>query len=112
MDTSVRQQDQTTVVSITGSVDALTAGGLTDLLLENIDSQHVRLVVDLGGVDFMSSAGLRAIMTSLKESRKHGGDLRLAAAQPGVEKILKLSGFTSILKSYSTLDQAVLSFGS
>ena len=112
MDTSVRQQDQTTVVSITGSVDALTAGELTDLMLENIDSQHIRLVVDLGGVDFMSSAGLRAIMTSLKESRKHGGDLRLAAAQPGVEKILKMSGFTSILKSYSTLDQAVSSFGS
>ena len=112
METSVKQQDQTTVVSITGSVDALTAGELTDLLLENIDSQHVRMVVDLGEVDFMSSAGLRAIMTSLKESRKHGGDLRLAAAQPGVEKILKMSGFTSIMKSYSTLDQAVSSFGS
>jgi len=112
VETSVKQQDQTTVVSITGSVDALTAGELTNLLLENIDSQHVRLVVDLGGVDFMSSAGLRAIMTSLKESRKHGGDLRLAAPQPGVEKILKMSGFTSILKSYSTLDQAVASFGS
>jgi anti-sigma B factor antagonist len=112
VETSVKQQDQTTVVSITGSVDALTAGELTDLLLENIDSQHVRMVVDLGEVDFMSSAGLRAIMTSLKESRKHGGDLRLAAAQPGVEKILKMSGFTSIMKSYSTLDQAVSSFGS
>jgi anti-sigma B factor antagonist len=112
VDTLVKQQDQTTVVSIVGSVDALTAGELTDLLLENIDSQHVHLVVDLGEVDFMSSAGLRAIMTSLKESRKHGGDLRLAAAQPGVEKILKMSGFTTILKSYSTLDQAVSSFGS
>ena len=57
METSVRQQDQATVVSITGSVDALTAGELTDLMLENIDSRHIRLVVDLGGVDFMSSAG-------------------------------------------------------
>ena len=57
MDTSVRQQDQATIVSITGSVDALTAGELTDLMLENINSQHIRLVVDLGGVDFMSSAG-------------------------------------------------------
>ena len=57
MDTSVKQQDQTTIVSITGSVDALTAGELTDLMLENIDSRHIRLVVDLGGVDFISSAG-------------------------------------------------------
>jgi len=57
VDTSVRQQDQATIVSITGSVDALTAGELTDLMLENINSQHIRLVVDLGGVDFMSSAG-------------------------------------------------------
>jgi len=57
VDTSVRQQDQATIVSITGSVDALTAGELTDLMLENINSQHIRLVVDLGGVDFISSAG-------------------------------------------------------
>jgi anti-anti-sigma factor len=57
VETSVRQQDQATVVSITGSVDALTAGDLTSLLLENISSKHKNLVVDLGGVDFMSSAG-------------------------------------------------------
>jgi anti-anti-sigma regulatory factor len=47
----------------------------------------------------------------LKESRQEGGDLHLAAAQPGVEKILKMSGFTSILKSYPTVAEAVAGFG-
>jgi anti-sigma B factor antagonist len=112
VDTSTKQQGQTTIVSITGSVDALTAGELTDMLLGNVNSHHKHLVVDLSGVDFMSSSGLRSIMTSLKESRQKGGDLRLAAAQPGVEKILKMSGFTNILKTFPSVEQAVSSFGS
>ena len=69
-----------------------------------------QLVADLSQVEFMSSAGLRAILAALKEARQHGGDLRLAAAQPGVEKILKISGFTSILKAYPSVDEALSSF--
>jgi anti-anti-sigma regulatory factor len=42
--------------------------------------------------------------------RQLGGNLRLAAAQPGVEKILKLSGFMSILKFYSSVEEALTSF--
>lgn len=65
----------------------------------------------LGQVDFMSSAGLRAILLALKESRRQGGDLRLAAARPGVDYTLKISGLASILQSFPSVDQAVASFG-
>jgi anti-sigma B factor antagonist len=104
------QQVQATVVSIQGSIDAMTASQVTNFLTMHIEGSEVNLVVDLEQVEFMSSAGLRAILTILKESRQHGGDLRLAAAHPGVEKILKMSGFTNILKSYKTVDEAVQSF--
>jgi anti-sigma B factor antagonist len=112
VETNVKQQDQATILSITGSVDALTAGDLTNVMLANLKGKQKNLVVDLGGVEFMSSAGLRAIMIGLKESRQQGGDLRLAEPQPGVEKILKMSGFTNILKTFPSVDQALASFGS
>ena len=97
MKISSTQQTQTTVVSIAGSIDATTANQVTSYLSTRIGQNETNLVVDLTEVGFMSSAGLRAILVTLKESRQHGGDLRLAAAQPGVEKILKMSGFTNIL---------------
>ena len=112
MDISAKPIDQTTVVSIAGSIDALTADEVANFLSAQIGSGHKHIVGDLSRVEFMSSAGLRAILAALKDSRQQGGDLRLAAAQPGVEKVLKMSGFTSILKTYSSVDKALASFGS
>lgn len=110
MEISVRQFNGGKVVSINGSIDALTAGEVSSFLLAQIDGDHKNLVADLSQVDFMSSAGLRVILTALKESRQQGGDLRLAAAQTGVEKVLKMSGFTTILKAFQTVEEAIDSF--
>ena len=111
MEINVQQLAQTTVVSVAGSVDALTVDQLTGALTGQIGSGHRQLVIDLSQVDFMSSAGLRAVLAALKESRLHGGDLRLAGARPGVERTLKMSGVMNILKAYPALDEAVASFG-
>jgi anti-sigma B factor antagonist len=61
-------------------------------------------------VNYTSSAGLRALLGNVKESRRLGGDLRIAAMQPAVERVLSLSGFTSIIKVYSDTGAAVSSF--
>jgi len=101
---------KTGVVSVNGSVDALTAVELNQFVTSQITNGNTRLVIDLGQVDFMSSAGLRAILASFKESRQNGGDLRLAAPHAGIEKVLKLSGFLSIIKTYPSSDEAVGSY--
>jgi len=93
------------IVSCVGSIDALTAGEVEAAL-----SGFKNIVLDLSQVDFLSSAGLRAILNSLKECRKIGGDLRLAAPQPGVERVLNISGFTTIMKYYGDTNSAVQSF--
>ena len=54
--------DQMTVISIAGSIDALTAAAVTKYFKQELEGGHPRIVVDLSGVDFMSSAGLRAIL--------------------------------------------------
>ena len=110
MDISSRQIDQSTVISIKGSIDALTADQVTHHFDEELDNGNTRLVVDLSEVDFVSSAGLRAMLASLKQSRRTGGDLCLAGPQPDVERILKMSGFTSILKTYASVNEALVDF--
>ena len=111
MEITATQLGQTAVVSIVGSVDALTAGDVTSFLSAQLGSGHKQIVADLSQVDFMSSAGLRAILFALKESRQRGGDLRLAAVRPGVDHTLKISGLASLIQSFPAVDQAVASFG-
>lgn len=112
MEIIVEQYPPATVVRIAGSVDGLTAETLLATLQTQLDDGNVRLVADLSGVDYTSSAGLRALLATMKQARQKGGDFRLAGAAPPVHRVLDLSGFTSILKVYTDVDSAVASFAS
>lgn len=98
------------VIAIRGNVDGTTADTLLDTLRGKVEAGHTRVVADLSGVGYTSSAGLRALLATVKEARRRGGDLRLADVQPNVRRVLDLSGFTSILKLYDDVDAAVESF--
>lgn len=110
MEINTRNQEKIAVIAVVGSIDALTAGQVSSHLATQISSGYSQVLLDLSGVDYMSSAGLRSIMDALKACRQAGGDLRLAAPQPGVEKVLRMAGFPSIMKSYASLDEALSSF--
>ena len=112
MKPNVRQETNSTVIDVNGSVDALTAPELSKTLLDQIADGHANLVVNLIGVEFMSSAGLRTLLGAVKEARSNGGDMRIASATPGVDKVLRMSGFHNIAKVFSSQDEAVSSFGS
>lgn len=111
MELSLKDSGPVTVVTIVGSIDGLTAGGLQSALEGQIREGKTRLVVDLGAVDYTSSAGLRTLLAVMKEARRAGGDFRLAAVKPDVNRVLELSGFTSILKLFAGTDEAVASYG-
>lgn len=112
MKTDVLQENGSTVVSVTGSVDALTAPELAKTLSEQVQAGRANLVVDLMEVEFMSSAGLRTLLGAVKEARSYGGDLRIASSNPGVDKVLKMSGFHTIAKVFTSQAEAIASFGS
>jgi anti-sigma B factor antagonist len=107
---TAEQQGEATVVSIAGSVDALTAGEVMSYFEKLVSEGATRLVADLHAVDYVSSAGLRSFLGTLKAARQAGGDLRLAGAQENVQKVLAMAGFTSILKTYPDSEAAVASF--
>lgn len=111
METSVEQLGLVFTVHIAGSIDGLTAEPLQQIFARELEAGHHQLVADFGAVDYTSSAGLRVLLGTVKRARSGGGDLRLAGANPDVRKVLDLSGFSSILKLFGTVDQAVSSFG-
>ncbi|MBI2333621.1 MAG: STAS domain-containing protein [Chloroflexi bacterium] len=99
------------IIAVSGSIDALTSSELVKTLNDHIHDGHPNVIVDFGKVEFMSSAGLRAILASVKEARAAGGDFRLASPQPGIDKVLKMAGFYNIVKIYPTVEEALASFG-
>ena len=112
MKTEVKLENNSIVVEVSGHVDALTAPELSKVLLDQIASGRANLIVNLIGVEFMSSAGLRTLLGAVKEARSHGGDLRIASTNPGIDKVLKMSGFHNISNVFASQDEAVSSFGS
>lgn len=110
MEIDIQQRDHVSVVAISGSVDGLTAETLLTALHEHVSAGNAYLVADLSAVDYTSSAGLRALLATVKEARSNGGDLRLADINAQVFKVLELSGFTTILKLYDSVDAAVESY--
>jgi anti-anti-sigma factor len=110
MEIQSERRQQTLVISLAGSVDALTADQAESFIGSQIDAGQEQIVLDLGQVDFMSSAGIRLLLQTLRMSRAIGGDLRLAAAQPGVERTLEISGLVRLFKLYPSVDEAVRSF--
>jgi len=110
MDISSKQVEGVTVISVKGSIDAITSPDITKYIQEQVANGNVKLVVDLSGVDYTSSAGLRVLLGATKDTRTNNGDIRLTGIQPDVQKVLKLSGFLNILKTYDDLNAAIASY--
>lgn len=105
-----RQISGVTVITLTGSIDTLTAPAMAQSITGIIARGAINLVADFHGIDYTSSAGLRVLLGAVKDTRSRGGDLRLAGVQPDVMKVLKLSGFTNILKIFEDVESALASF--
>ncbi|GJQ34032.1 MAG: STAS domain-containing protein [Anaerolineales bacterium] len=110
MEIKEKQVGEVTVISLIGSIDALTAPKITEFIQSQTAKGRIKLVADFSGVDYTSSAGLRVLLGAIKETRAQGGDMRLTGVQPDVLKVLTLSGFTNILKMFSDVDAASASY--
>jgi anti-anti-sigma factor len=85
-----------TVDAPVGRVDSTTSAALDQRLASLIAAGERRLVVDFGGVDYISSAGLRVMLTLAKKSRDHGGRLALCGMGDLVREVFSLAGFLSL----------------
>lgn len=103
----LRAEGPATIASVAGTVDAVTAPRLAEALQAEVAAGRHRLVVDLSAVEYVSSAGLRALLAAVKAARAAGGDVVVAAARPAVFEVFELAGLTSILAFHPGVGEAV-----
>ena len=103
-------QGNVTVISVIGRVDGLSAPQLETALQDALNAKHYKIVVDLSETEFMSSAGMRALLKARIETQDKKSELRLAAPAPFIMDSLKLVGLDKLFKIYDTRDAALEGF--
>jgi anti-anti-sigma factor len=84
------------VLAPQGRVDGHTAPDFEAVCQAQVAQGAHWLAMDLAGVPYMSSAGLRVLLATLKSVKAHAGGVSLVRPQTGVREVLEISGFLNI----------------
>jgi len=101
------KQDAAVILSVKGRVDASSSAGLEQRLLGLIESGERRIVVDCAQLDYISSAGLRALLVAVKRLNASGGKMALGDLKDEIREVFDIAGFSSIFSIYPNTDAAL-----
>jgi len=110
MDLVAKRFADTVVLFPVGRIDHATADPLRDAIAPHVGPSAAgrdRVVIDLSGVEYISSVGLRVLMVASKEAKTHGRTLAVCGLQPVVREIFEISRFNLVLKVFATLREAL-----
>lgn len=110
MDIQTQRFADTVVITVAGRVDHETSDRLKDELLhqaEGCSGDGDRLVIDLGGVEYISSVGLRALMMAAKKVQAQAGVMVVANPTSVVREILEISRFNMIFRIFDSVPDAL-----
>jgi len=99
--------DTLTVLRLEGPLDAAQAPRLKERLAELVASGRPDVVLDMGAVTRVDSAGLAALVCALKAARARGGDAVLASLTPSVRAVVELTRLHRIFAIFEDADEAV-----
>jgi len=108
MEIGSKQFKHCVLVTVKGRIDSATAPKFSEVLEGTTNAGRFKIVVDMKGVEFMSSAGFRALLTSQRVCKRYNrGEIVLAAVSDRVKEALELAGFTDLFKLYNDPVEAV-----
>lgn len=109
MSIEINSQGKVQIVAIEGRIDSSNVGEL-ESALETARKSSNRLVIDMSKVDYFSSMGIRALISTKKKCAFRLGDLRLASPSEVAQDVIEIAGLDHVFKIFDTTDLAVESF--
>lgn len=101
------KQGSLVIVSPVGRVDGFGAPDLEKRFTEVVARGDSLVVMDCGQMDYISSAGLRAVLVGARKCQQGGGRFALCALQPACKSVMEISGFLTMFEAYETRADAV-----
>ncbi len=102
MELSNKKVENALVVGLKGRLDALTSPNFEDTICQYIKNGDTKIVLDLGELEYISSAGLRAILSTAKRLRAENGAIAFANITGMISEVFEISGFGSMFNLYSS----------
>ena len=112
MNIQSERRGEVEVVFAKGRIDFAGAGIFREALLPYLDScvaGGTALLLHLGGVDYISSAGLRELLIAAKKVKASGGRMMVCALQPTVSEVVRISRFDLVLNIADSAESALQS---
>lgn len=110
MQISARDQNGVTVFTLEGRVDSAGASEMDSALQSAAAEGKHKMVLDMSSVTYINSAGLRTLADILTQNRANGGDLRLVALSPKVERVFKIIGFDKFFETFLSVEAAAADY--
>jgi anti-anti-sigma factor len=110
MDISEERLGDVLVVAPAGRIDSTTSGALERKLIERLAAGEKRLLIDLLGVEYISSAGLRVLLVAANRLKAGDGRLALCSLSQSVLEVFELAGFNSLCTIDPSREQALVRF--
>jgi anti-sigma B factor antagonist len=98
------------IIDLNGRLETTTSGDTSDEIVRIIKAPNHKIIINLEGVEYISSAGLRVILTASKLLQSSRGELKLCSSNDQVKEVLETSGFNSLLNIYNNEKDAMSAF--
>lgn len=101
------RQGDVVVLAVNGRLDTAAAKPFEISVLQFVDEGEEKLLLDLGGVDYINSTCLRVVLTAAKRLHAGQGRLVLCGLQDTIREVFDISGFSRILEIHPSRGQAL-----
>ena len=98
------------ILRIRGRLDAISSPQTERKVFEYINNGQNKLVLNFDGVDYLSSAGMRMLLSTSKKIKTLEGRLVVCQVTPNVMDVLKMSGFDHVLDLSLSEEEALRKF--
>lgn len=111
MEATVIQYKHCDLLKASGRIDSATASQLAEAIEEITNAGRYKIVFDMGEVEYMSSAGLRVLISTQKTCKRYNrGEIVLALVPERIYDALDLAGFVPLFKFFDDILDAVGNF--
>jgi stage II sporulation protein AA (anti-sigma F factor antagonist) len=107
MTIEIKKESSALVMTVAGRMDAVTAPEYEKKVNELIADGETNFVVDFEQLDYISSAGLRALLASAKKIKGKSGNILLANIRGSVKEVFDISGFGTIFPMHDSVASAL-----
>ena len=107
MEIETREDDQISILSISGEIDLYNAPKLKDKIQSLADAKCYKIIINLDKVSYVDSSGIGALISSFSNLKKFGGSLRICHVAGSVRKVFELTKLTYFFDIDNTEEESL-----